>query len=527
MTVRLPIKGREIAAGLGMASFLFVVRADALIDAASGSQKAFFYTASRLDYVAGLFMFLLAATAFALIAAVMRARPAPVRWTAFTLFGLGTCLVTSKLALALPGGGARLLEAVRLESLTPYIARISFGIGLVVLLCAVLRWRERLFPALVLGAAALSPAALPTAGRVAWILATTDIDSAYAPTRGAFRLPTDTGRQRVVIIVFDGLDYNVSFRRRLPDLELPNLDSLRNTSLFASAAYPPGFETKESMLSYLIGEVVRQVVPIGPRTATLRIGDRDYAADSVHTLFDDARARGLNGGLVGWYLPYCRMRLSETLSRCASTSYASVSGASRRSSTIFEAATEIVHIMSPEYVKRVHIQTHLDALREGKELAADPSIGVALLHLPVPHPPCIYDRRQRVLDATPGGCGLDEYASNVALADLVLGEIRAAVAKAGLAGRTTYIITSDHFDRERESRSPEGDLRIPLMVQLAGQRERVELDSMITMASLRGLVLAVIDRALLTHSDVAGWLSSHARISAPPAFPGFESHPPK
>ena len=74
----------------------------------------------------------------------------------------------------------------------------------------------------------------------------------------------------------------------------------------------------------------------------------------------------------------------------------------------------------------------IQAMREeAQRYAADPSLQLVFLHLPTPHPPHFYDRHSRTFTGrSPGAAG--SYPDSLALADLILGEIREAMTRAGL-----------------------------------------------------------------------------------------------
>jgi hypothetical protein len=515
------LRWRDFAAGLGLASFLFIVRSKGLIDAAAGSEEAFWYTEKRINYIAALCMFAVTVAALTAIAAAMRSGSRTVRIAAYVLLSIGICLMVSKVPLIFPVVSQWILEALQLGEVTYQAPRFAFLLGAVMLLAAFWRWRTRVFHALVYVAPALSPAVVPTAGRVAWIAATSALEAAYAPVSRAKRLPADTTAHRVVIVLFDGLDYRSVFDLPPADLALPHFDSLRERSVHTSMAYPPAYATEISMLSYFMGERVDEVVPRGPRSATLRMAGGDRSSDSIRTMFDDARAAGRNAGYLGWFMPFCRMPFSAALSECIKASYKTATGTARPTPTLLAAATELLQIESPDYEGLVHIREHLDALAAAKRLATDPTLGLVFLHMPLPHTPCIYDRRAHRFDPSPGKCNADTYASNVALVDQTLGEILDTVSKAGLYDRTTFVVTSDHFDRFREAREKRGDLRIPFLVQVAGQREEISIDSITTTTGLRWLVADLLAGRLRTHSEVARWLYEHASIAGPPSFPGY------
>jgi membrane-anchored protein YejM (alkaline phosphatase superfamily) len=75
---------------------------------------------------------------------------------------------------------------------------------------------------------------------------------------------------------------------------------------------------------------------------------------------------------------------------------------------------------------------------QAKALIRDQSIGFVFIHLPVPHPPGIYDRRTGHERAS------GTYIDNLALADEVLEELMGTLQTTASAAKTTVIVCSDH-----------------------------------------------------------------------------------
>jgi arylsulfatase A-like enzyme len=115
-------------------------------------------------------------------------------------------------------------------------------------------------------------------------------------------------------------------------------------------------------------------------------------------------------------------------------------------------------------------------MSQAKALIRDQSIGFVFIHLPVPHPPGIYDRRAGHQSTT------GTYIDNLALADHALGELMGTLDATASARRTTVIICSDHswrvamwqptpqWNKEEETASHgRFDPRPVLMIHLPGQ----------------------------------------------------------
>ena len=136
-------------------------------------------------------------------------------------------------------------------------------------------------------------------------------------------------------------------------------------------------------------------------------------------------------------------------------------------------------------------------------LAADPSIGFALLHLPVPHEPGIYDRTRGAFGLQPASG--DGYVHNLALADRSLGELRSSIESAGLWDKTTVMVFGDHGRRAHDLRSI-ADKRVPFVVKLAGQSQGVRHTAPVDLLRVHDLTLEILAGRVVTTSDLVAWL---------------------
>jgi hypothetical protein len=320
-------------------------------------------------------------------------------------------------------------------------------------------------------------------------------DGALAPA-----LP-GTPRIRVVWVIFDELSEAVAFEQRPPTLRLPNLDRLRAESFYAVAASSPSDETLISMPALILGEELAEAQPLGPDDLQLRAPGRTvwFPWVAVPNLFDTARGLGFNTAVAGWYHPYGRV-LNRSLTRCYWVAMLRPPGieepfeirpvtgaAGERQWWQFASLPLIGHLWSelPSAHRRTErTKRFLFLLEHARELAADPSIGLVLLHLPVPHPPAIYSRSKHALTTD----GPLSYLDNVALADETLGALRQAIEQAGLWDRTALLISADHGWRTRMwSRSPDWTAEeqaashndtsaVPFLLRLPGQISALRYD---------------------------------------------------
>jgi hypothetical protein len=142
-------------------------------------------------------------------------------------------------------------------------------------------------------------------------------------------------------------------------------------------------------------------------------------------------------GIVGWYNPYCRI-LAGTYNYCfwrmgngQWNGTSSDQGALKNAMAPFVEMTR-GYIREPDFSQEKKHTADLAALMpQAEALIRDQSIGFVFIHLPVPHPPGIYDRRPGHQRAT------GTYIDNLALADRSLGELMDSLSKTPLAAKTT------------------------------------------------------------------------------------------
>ena len=320
---------------------------------------------------------------------------------------------------------------------------------------------------------------------------------AYADGPLAAPISSPPPRTRVIWIIFDELSQTIAFGNRPPGLTLPNLDRLKAESFYATAAAAPGNRTEISVPSLILGQDVAATYPNRPDDLGVKLssGNRIVSWQSLPNVFDSARELGFNTALVGWFHPYGRV-LNRSLTRCYWTAGWLAPGVEEPSEPRpladgmwDRAGMQLIALpiaghlpgVSPNYYNiREKLERFAYLNDHALEIAADPQIGLALLHLPVPHPPAIYDRISGAFTSRGGS-----YLDNVALADRTLGELRDAIEKAGLGGRTAILVSADHglraylwrgttlWTREDEGVSHQDVMGVPFLVKFPGQKPGV------------------------------------------------------
>jgi hypothetical protein len=307
-------------------------------------------------------------------------------------------------------------------------------------------------------------------------------------------LPGSRPGVRVVWIILDELSQTIAFANRPAGLYLPNLDRLKAESFYATSAESPSDATERSLPDLIVGQDLGQSIPEAPDNLLMapRPDSKPFAWNSLPNVFDTAREMGFNTALAGWDHPYCRV-LNRSLTKCYWTASWLLPGVEEtfepqplpaamwyRAKLQIAALPLLGHIpgIFPGVYARQEMQRRFSSLLGRTiEFVSDPSIGLVLIHLPVPHPPAIYDRAKRAFAAR----GPSGYADNVALADDALGAIRRAIERAGLWDGTAVLVSADHgwrtglwrgtpeWTREDEAFSHQDTSGVPFLLKLPSQ----------------------------------------------------------
>jgi Sulfatase len=296
-------------------------------------------------------------------------------------------------------------------------------------------------------------------------------------------MPKD-GR-RIIWLLFDELSYNQVFEHRFPGLSMPVFDKLKSESVLFTNLQPVGDTTERVVPSFFLGQVVNRLrSDLDGRPSVKFAGQSGWQPFDAHaTLFADAQQLGWTTGVVGWHNPYCRI-LAGTLNYCFwRMGDGQWNGTAPSYSAFKNAMAPVMEVVrgwkhSSDHPQEEKHAADLAALMpQAEALIRDQSINFVFIHLSVPHPPGIYDRRS----PHPGATGT--YIDNLALADRTLGELMETLNATPAAAKTTLIVCSDHswrialwhptgqWSREEETAS-EGrfDPRPVLMIHQPGQQ---------------------------------------------------------
>lgn len=259
---------------------------------------------------------------------------------------------------------------------------------------------------------------------------------------------------RMVWILFDELSYDQVFGHRAPDLSLPNFDALRSESTLYTQMEPIGLKTVKVIPSLFSGSVINDFRYGFNNTFRVHYAGVHgwHGLDGGGTVFHDAQQAGWRTAVVGWYNPYCTI-YGDSLDSCYWSNLDRMDGdmAQRDSfwSNTWRPLGEIVtQLHSPSEADREscdfdvqqRLKTHMDLQQHRMALLKDDQADFIFLHLPIPHSPNIWSRKN---DAYAKGCG-DSYLDSLVLADRQLGQMMAVLKQSPRWKDTTVIVEGDH-----------------------------------------------------------------------------------
>ncbi|NKB21223.1 MAG: hypothetical protein GKS01_12060 [Alphaproteobacteria bacterium] len=155
----------------------------------------------------------------------------------------------------------------------------------------------------------LSPFAALTLGQAVWMIfekqsATVKVASVQRSTLSV-KKPT-----RIVWLLMDELDLDLTYLKRPMELKLPEFDRFRHQAFFALNTNSYSRPTLAAIPSFLIEKIVQHVRLAGPSDLHLTFDDVELAKDGNYleypNFFSEAAQFGARAAIIGLYHPYCR-----------------------------------------------------------------------------------------------------------------------------------------------------------------------------------------------------------------------------
>ena len=342
----------------------------------------------------------------------------------------------------------------------------------------------------------------------------------------------DPGR-RIIWILFDELSYDQTFDHQVSGIRLPNFDRLHKESVSFSDLKPTGYQTDLIIPSLFLGQRINRI------RSTIH-GGLLYLDESQHrwrdynpnaTLFGLAQRNGWSPGIDGWVVPLCRI-LAPVLSACswepisvlpkeefdASEEKSVLANALILPNRFLIALTNKTTTPADSHIADAHIQDYRDIMAHAQTLIDDGQARFIFLHLPLPHPPGIYDRTHHVLG--PGGTYLD----NLVLADKTLGLLMQDIDATPSAGQTTVIVSSDHSwrvplwrhaehwsDEEEHASGGRFDDRPVLLIHFPGQKNGDDIDAALPELLEHDFIVDMLRGQMNSPENMASFLSPDKR----------------
>jgi hypothetical protein len=340
---------------------------------------------------------------------------------------------------------------------------------------------------------------------------------------------------RILWIIFDELSQDQVYDSRFPGLQLPNLDQFASQAVVFDHVSPAAIYTEiaiPSLMSDTHGNAIRTSGD-GSR-AEFRTSPPDQHPgvwrpfDPQHTVFADAQSLGYRSAIVGWFNPYCRL-LSSVLSSCYWTNQSALSAmfpARTIRQNLFHPALRLFLDIpafffpnNPRFTGRdddvhFHIDDYQSLAMAADTTLADPTLDFVFLHLPIPHPNGIYDRRRGVLTTGPS-----TYIDNLALVDKYLGHLHQLLEQQGHWDDTTILIMGDHswrtqllwmasgWSQEEQRASHNGgyDDRPFYALKLAGETTPAHITQPYKATNTQPLIDALLRHQIATPQQLAQW----------------------
>jgi Sulfatase len=347
-------------------------------------------------------------------------------------------------------------------------------------------------------------------------------------------LPQSAGAPRVLWILFDEWDQALIFPERPAGLSLPELDRFQSRAFRANRAYSPSRKTIVSVPSLLTGKIFVNALPESWNEVMMVYdpGRAPMALSAQETIFSVARRCGFNVGIVGWYLPYCRL-----FPECTVCSWHPAIGPLTRGEyekpypglnmMVLTLTRQFEYVPLLKRLGTVNLESYetpmakaYHAISYGEihddmlKAITNPRLNLIFVHVNVPHLPAIHDVSREVISNDRN----TTYLGNLRLVDRTLGDIRRTLEKAGMWDTSTILLTADHPLRMRAHERPEAlpavrGLRqhnqVPYLLRMPGETQGVVYDTPMNTIVTKDLLIAIMNRQVASHQQIAAWLDQH------------------
>ncbi|MGE5112892.1 MAG: sulfatase-like hydrolase/transferase [Acidobacteriaceae bacterium] len=340
----------------------------------------------------------------------------------------------------------------------------------------------------------------------------------------------DSRHSPILWIIFDELDGDLAFGNYPQNRALKEFRKFRQQSLFLENAQAPNRATIRSIPALLTGTAINEATPVKGPDLSL---DVEGLKDAVRltrrsTVFDDVHRSGRRISLIGYYHPYCTL-FEHSVDECYWTQWAAegpwqwplvgmkFGPIARELEVGVFPYLPLASSLRSNDMRDLHRAVIERIVAASKQSLSSGRCSFVLLHLPVPHPPFVFDGKARSFSETGGS-----YWGNMQLADEILGELRRTLEQRGVWDSATIIVSSDHHWRYRmwehsrprnvswgpEDIPPTGE-RIPFMIKLPNQHSEVDYAPHVNTLITRELIDQLLKDPGMSTAKLVGWIEAN------------------
>jgi len=327
----------------------------------------------------------------------------------------------------------------------------------------------------------------------------------------------DTGahHHRVYWIILDELAFRQVFMEHPQGEDLPAFEALRAQSTLFTNTKPAGLFTDFAIPSLVTGRNVldTHTAADGQSFQIETANEQWIPFDRRDTIFGDAQSLGYHTAIVGWHFPYCRV-LANTFSYCSWASAPQFTTFLPSESVLANLIEPVLHPGGKS--AQAHLNNFLQLSLAADHVLKNRQYDFVLLHMPVPHPFGIYDRKTKTY-----ALGRSSYVDNLVLADIYLAHIRQVLEEQDGWDDATVLLMGDHSWRtqiwsklqpwsadDSQANHAGFDPRPVYLLKLPHQRGSVEVSTAYEAVHTRSLLNALLRGELQTSSDVQKWIAT-------------------
>jgi len=307
-------------------------------------------------------------------------------------------------------------------------------------------------------------------------------------------------KNRVLLLLFDGLDYDLAFANPPASLSFPAFKAFEQQSMSLTQAHSPADVTLMSIGSYVTGKLPDNMSFL-----------EDFRGQS---LFSELKGEAKRSSITGFYFPYCRLfgALSDhceshcTMGFCMLPYHASFE---KNVTELFRWAFTSSRNAKTHTQKYKAIQNSVE--ESALKLSTQTQYDFVFVHSLMPHYPWIND--SHVMDDSLSQT-LQGYYGNVVLADQMLARITERLKEQGLWDKTHIIITTDHPFDYHERTADFREWRIPFMVKFAGAHPKGQYSKSINTIFMSGLINQMVTGKVTNPLELNRFLDEH-RVDVP------------